>query len=86
MLKYFGNRKIAIARELTKKFEEFLYTDLENAIKHFNENNPKGEFVLIVEGNHDVIDFSHMSIVEHVKLYVEDGMTEKDAIKLVARM
>ena len=45
----------------------------------------KGEFVLIVEGNHDLIDYSYMSIIEHVKLYVDDGMSEKDAIKLVAK-
>ena len=38
-----------------------------------------------MEGNRDVVDYSHMSIVEHVKLYVEDGMNEKDAIKLVAK-
>lgn len=87
MLKYFGNRKITIARELTKKFEEFLYTDLENAIKHFNENNPKGEFVLIVEGAHDdekTSPFDNMTILEHINYYTAQGIDKKEAIKKVA--
>lgn len=87
MLKYFGNRKITIARELTKKFEEFLYTDLENAIKHFNENNPKGEFVLIVEGVSDAektSPFDNMTILEHINYYTAQGVDKKEAIKKVA--
>lgn len=88
MLKYFGNRKITIARELTKKFEEFLYTDLENAIKHFNENNPKGEFVLIVEGASDdekTSPFDNMTILEHINYYKAQGFDKKEAIKKVAK-
>lgn len=45
-----GNRKIAVCRELTKKFEEILRCDISEAISHFNSVPPKGEFVLIVEG------------------------------------
>ena len=88
MLKYFGNRKITIARELTKKFEEFLYTDLENALKHFNENNPKGEFVLIVEGVSDAektSPFDNMTILEHINYYTAQGIDKKEAIKKVAK-
>ncbi len=87
MLKYFGNRKITIARELTKKFEEFLYTDLENAILHFTENIPKGEFVLIVDGTKESkseTPFDNMTILEHINYYIESGLDKKEAIKKVA--
>lgn len=87
MLKYFGNRKITVARELTKKFEEFLHTDLENAIVHFTENNPKGEFVLIIEGTNEeerTSPFDNMTILEHINYYTESGMDKKEAIKKVA--
>ena len=45
----------------------------------------KGEFVLVVDGCHDEVDYSDLSIIEHVKIYVDDGMSEKDAIKEVAK-
>ncbi len=45
-----GNRKIAVCRELTKKFEEIYRSDISGAINHFTENPPKGEFVLVIEG------------------------------------
>ena len=50
LLDVLGNRKIAVCRELTKKFEEILRCDITSAITHFEEIPPKGEFVLIVEG------------------------------------
>lgn len=87
MFKYFGNRKITVARELTKKFEEFLYTDLENAISHFEETQPKGEFVIIVEGNFcekKSSPFDNMTILEHINYYTEAGFDKKEAIKKVA--
>ncbi len=87
MLKYFGNRKITVARELTKKFEEFLYTDIENAILHFDEIQPKGEFVIIVEGNFSedkASPFDNMTILEHINYYTEAGFDKKEAMKKVA--
>ncbi len=83
MLEVFGDRNITISREISKIHEEVLRDKISNLIDV--ADSLKGEFVLVVEGNHDVVDYSHMSIVEHVKLYVEDGMDEKDAIKLVAK-
>ena len=44
----------------------------------------KGEFVLVVEGNKDIIDYSHLDVLEHVKMYLDD-MSEMDAIKKVAK-
>ena len=87
MHKYFGNRKITIARELTKKFEEFIYTDLENAITHFTENIPKGEFALIIEGatkTEKASSYDNMTILEHINYYIESGFEKKEAIKKVA--
>lgn len=87
MLKYFGNRRMAVAREITKKFEEFLYTDIENAIVHFNKNQPKGEFVLIIEGADEeetLSPFDKMTILEHINYYIEAGFDKKEAMKKVA--
>ena len=50
MLEVFGDREIVLARELTKKFEEFYRTTLSAAIEHYKETPPKGEFVLIIKG------------------------------------
>ena len=50
LLKYFGDREIAIARELTKKFEEIVRGKISFAIQHFTKNKIRGEFVLVVEG------------------------------------
>jgi len=87
MLKYFGNRRLTVAREITKKFEEFIYTDLEGAVKHFTETQPKGEFVLIIEGETNVekkSPFDNMTILEHINYYIENGIDKKEAMKRVA--
>ena len=83
MLEIFGDRKISISREISKIHEEILRDNISNLIDKVE--TLKGEFVLIVEGNHNVIDYSDISIIEHVKLYVDDGMDEKEAIKLVSK-
>ena len=83
MLEVFGDRNITLSREISKIHEEVLRDKISNLIDI--ADSLKGEFVLIVEGNHEIIDYSHMSIIEHVKLYVDDGMDEKDAVKLVAK-
>lgn len=88
MLKCFGDRKITIARELTKKYEEFLYTSISNAISHFEETPPKGEFVLIVDGAKETEKtsvFDNMSVLEHINYYIESGMDKKEAMKKVAQ-
>ncbi len=83
MLEVFGNRKITIHREISKLHEEICRGTIQELIPIVSEL--KGEFVLIVDGNHDVVDYSSMSVLEHVRLYLDDGMSEKDAIKLVAK-
>lgn len=83
LLQVFGNRKITIHREISKLHEEICRGTIQELIPIVSEL--KGEFVLVVDGNHDVVDYSSMSVLEHVRLYLDDGMSEKDAIKLVAK-
>ncbi|MBQ6134778.1 MAG: 16S rRNA (cytidine(1402)-2'-O)-methyltransferase [Bacilli bacterium] len=82
MLEVFGNRRVALCRELSKVHEEIARATIEELISQVD--SMKGEFVLVVEGNQEVIDYSHLDVMEHVQMYLEDGMTEKEAIKLVA--
>ena len=79
----FGNRNISIHREISKLHEEICRGTIQELIPIVSQL--KGEFVLIVDGNHEIIDYSDMTILEHVQLYLEDGMSEKDAIKVVAK-
>lgn len=79
----FGDRKISISREISKKFEEIYRATISEVMNMLTE--VKGEFVIVVEGNKDVISFDDITIKEHVNMYMEDGLTEKDAIKKVAK-
>ncbi len=88
----FGNRHIVMARELTKKFEEFLRGTLDEAMDWANNNEIRGEFCLVVEGNLNKVDenedywWSELSIVEHVdQLMLEQKLSSKEAIKEVAK-
>ena len=83
MLEVLGNRKISISREISKVHEEIFRDHIENLIPI--ASSLKGEFVLIVDGNHEKVDYSDVTIIEHVNIYLEDGISEKDAIKLVAK-
>ena len=84
-----GDRKIAIARELTKLHEEIIRTDIDGAVKYYEENNPRGEYVLVIEGAKESVseeenEWENISISEHVDKYVAEGLTSKEAIKKVA--
>ena len=82
----FGNRDIALLREMTKKFQETLRMSVSEAIEYYKEKEPKGEYVLTVSGSEEEIseDFSSLSIEEHVDSYIEEGLSKKDAIKKCA--
>ncbi|HIT85665.1 MAG TPA: 16S rRNA (cytidine(1402)-2'-O)-methyltransferase [Candidatus Ornithomonoglobus intestinigallinarum] len=94
MLKYFGSeRRIAIARELTKLHEEILRFTVGEAVEYYGETNPRGEYVLVVEGAPEAestdggdIWWSGLTIKEHVKAYIKDDSKEsvKAAIKKTA--
>lgn len=92
LLETFGDRKIAVCRELTKLYEEIYRGSLSEALNHFEEKKPRGEFVLVLEGKRleDIKEeqkeaWINLSIEEHILKYVNDGMNKKDAIKLVAK-
>ncbi|MDD6485074.1 MAG: 16S rRNA (cytidine(1402)-2'-O)-methyltransferase [Clostridiales bacterium] len=84
-----GERRIAIARELTKLHEEVLRMTLFEAVKYYEEHNPRGEYVIVVEGakktkEPDAKKWESISIREHVDGYIKEGMTSKEAIKAAA--
>ena len=88
-----GNRKIVLARELTKKFEEFLRGTVEEAIQWANDNDVRGEFCIVIEGTQKTEEeekeayWENLSIVEHVNLLMEEKeITSKEAIKEVAKL
>ena len=86
-----GDRRICIGRELTKKYEEMIRLSVRDAMEHFEETEPKGEMVLIIEGisNEELMadltdKWKNVSIREHVNMYIGRGMSEKDAMKAAA--
>lgn len=81
MLEIFGNRRIALVRELTKKYEEVIRTDINEYLN--NEFVIKGEIVLVVEGIKQ--NYQNLSIKEHVDLYLQDNMALNEAMKKVAK-
>jgi len=82
LLKIFGNRNIVLCREISKKYEEAIRGTIEEVFEV--SETLKGEMVVVVEGNLQQEDFSNMTVLEHIQLYLDDGMTEKEAIKKVA--
>lgn len=89
--KAFGDRPAVAARELTKKFEEFVRGTLCSLQQHFNQNQPRGEFTLIVSGNTDsqkpgqeADNLEPVDVVQAVQLLIGQGINKKDAIRQVA--
>ena len=87
-----GERKITICRELTKKFETVMPTTFEGALTFYEEKEPRGEYVLVIEGKslqqrrkERQESFSGLSIEEHMRRYEEAGVERKEAMKAVAR-
>ena len=83
LLKTFGDRKIALNREISKKYEEIIRDNISNVLELVD--TLKGEMVVVVEGNMETENFDDLSILEHVNLYLEDGLSSNDAIKKVAK-
>ncbi|MEG0250360.1 MAG: 16S rRNA (cytidine(1402)-2'-O)-methyltransferase [Peptostreptococcus sp.] len=85
----FGDRKISLCRELTKKHEEYIRTTIEGAITYYEQNDPRGEYILIIEGNKNVEESldetDKLDDREYVKHLMDNGMSKKDAIKTVAK-
>lgn len=88
LLLYFGDRRITLCREMTKLNEEVMRTTLPGAAAYYAENTPRGEYVLIIEGNKKSPDdafWRDMSVKEHVEYYMSQGADKKDAIKNAAK-
>jgi 16S rRNA (cytidine1402-2'-O)-methyltransferase len=86
-----GERRISLCRELTKLNEDIHRTTLDGACEHYEQNSPRGEYVLVVEGapegfvKKDGVDLLSLTVEEHVEHYINAGMSKKDAIKATAR-
>lgn len=86
-----GNRRITLCRELTKRFETILPITLEEAVQYYEENEPKGEYVLVIEGKNRrqaekerQKEWEKLSIEEHMHIYEKQGFEGKEAMKRVA--
>lgn len=87
-----GQRRITLCRELTKRFETVMPTTLEEALAYYREQEPRGEYVLVIEGKspdqkrrEDIAAWEDKSIEEHMEYYRLQGMEEKAAMKQVAK-
>ncbi len=86
--KVFGERRVSVLRELTKVHEEAIRGTISEVIAHFETNEPRGEFVIVVEGSkkkENTSDYSDLTIEEHVRRYIEQGYGRMDAMKLAAK-
>lgn len=87
-----GDRTITICRELTKRYEEKLKMTLSEALRYYEDNEPRGEYVLVIDGkSFDKIaeeekkSWETMSLEEHMAVYENQGIDRKEAMKLVAK-
>jgi len=91
LLEVLGNRKITLCRELTKKFESIMPTTLQEAVDFYNAHDPKGEYVLVLEGKslkeqeeEKKSEWRNTSIEDHMLFYEQKGLNSKEAMKSVA--
>ena len=92
LLNELGDRNTTVCKELTKKHETGFETTLKEAVPYYEQNEPRGEYVLVLEGcsrqqmEQEAQDaWKEMSLGDHMKLYEEQGMNRKDAMKQVAK-
>ncbi len=91
LLETLGDRQITLCRELTKLHETVQLTSLTEAVSYYESNAPKGEYVLILEGiSQSLLDeqsqasWESMELSQHMDLYLEQGLSKKEAMKKVA--
>lgn len=87
-----GDRNLTICKELTKKHETAFLTTIDGAISHYESQEPRGEYVLIIEGKkyqelekESQEEFLKYTIEEHMELYLSQGIDKKQAMKMVAK-
>ena len=92
LLETLGNRKMTLCRELTKKHETAFASTIEDILKFYETQEPKGECVLVIEGKsraelvaEERSKWEEMSIEEHMDVYLNKGMDKKEAMKAVAK-
>lgn len=92
LLENLGNRRLTVCRELTKKHETAFVTTIEESILYYEENAPKGECVLVLEGKsheelrqEEVSKWEEMTVEEHMEYYLNQGIDKKEAMKKVAK-
>ena len=92
LLEALGNRKIAVCRELTKRYEEKTLASISEMLDYYKENEPRGEYVLVLEGKsfetiaeEEKKSWEAMTIEEHMAIYEGQGIDRKEAMKLVAK-
>ena len=85
-----GDRQISICRELTKRYEEKMRTTLSDSLVYYGENEPRGEYVLVIHGKtfEELAEearksWEDMSLEEHMQVYESQGTPRKEAMKLV---
>ena len=83
LLNVFGDRDISLSREISKLHEQIFRGKISEILNQLSDL--KGEFVIVVSGNEDVFNFGSLDVVEHVNLYISDGLSVNDSIKRVAR-
>lgn len=89
MYQYFGDRRISLCREITKVYEEVFQTTLKQAIEFYEMNNPKGEFVLVLEGKPTSTVEEEITLevaMERVQALIKDGVKTSDACKIIAKI
>ena len=86
------DRKLSVCKELTKRYENVFLTTFQEACAYYENNEPKGEYVLIIQGKsreiikqEEVKTWEAMTIEEHMKVYTDKGMDKKEAMKAVAK-
>ncbi len=86
-----GDRRLAVCRELTKLHEEALQFTLSEAVEYYETNEPRGEFVLVIEGRsreqakeERAAEWQRLSLEEHMEFYISQGLERKEAMKKVA--
>ena len=87
-----GDRRISICKELTKKHETVFRTTLREAAAYYEEHEPRGEYVLVIEGRsreelikEERAQWEEIPLKDHMALYMEKGLSKKDAMKQVAK-
>ena len=87
-----ADRRLSVCKELTKRYENVFLTTFEEACEYYDNNEPKGEYVLVIQGKsreiikqEEVKTWEAMTIEEHMKVYTGKGMDKKEAMKTVAK-